>query len=116
VIAAPERVILVTPNNLRRQVGASLGQPLIVEVKDRFDSPVPNVMVQFRVATGGGKVSSSLVRTDDQGRAAVNFTLGPDPGINSVVASVPGLPGSVTLTAIGTTEASPDSTAGNTPR
>ena len=74
--------------------GAALEQPLIVEVRDQYGDPLPEATVTFTVTTGGGKLRGRArvehVTTDPAGRAELILTLGPDPGTNTVDASIDG--------------------------
>jgi uncharacterized protein YjdB len=73
----------------------------MVTVRDAWDQPVPEVTVHFTVGAGGGSVTppTSLTRTD--GTAMVAWTMGAAAGINTLTASVDGLP-PVTFTAMAT--------------
>lgn len=58
---------------------------------------VPNLPVTFTVTSGGGKVNgqdSVTINTGITGHSAVNFTLGPEAGMNSVEANYAGNPNS----------------------
>ena len=68
--------------------GATLSQPLVVEVYDRHGNPVPGATVSFAVTAGGATLSVTTATTDANGRAATMLTLGPQPGTNSVVATI----------------------------
>ena len=80
--------------------GATLSQPLVVEVYDRHGNPVPGATVTFAVTAGGATLSKTTATTDANGRAATMLTLGPQPGTNSVVATIADLkPVTITATA-----------------
>ena len=68
------------------------GQPISasVLVRDAAGSPVPGVTVTFQVTAGGGSVGASA-RTNSSGVATASWTLGPEPGVNTLVAMVPSL-------------------------
>jgi hypothetical protein len=68
-----------------------------VVVRDASGRPVPGVVVTFQVTEGGGSVSSATVTTNSSGVASVPWTLGTDPGVNTLVATVPAL-GPITFT------------------
>ena len=72
-------------------VGETLANPLVVEVRDQYDAPMVGVTVTFAVSTGGGSLSAATAVTDANGRAEINLTLGPEPGTNTVQASVEGI-------------------------
>jgi uncharacterized protein (TIGR02246 family) len=51
--------------------------PFAVELRDGAGAPLPRAVIRMDVLQGGGKVSPSDLVTDEQGRAATTFTLGP---------------------------------------
>ena len=62
-----------------------------VRTKDVFGNDVANVAVEFAVGTGGGSVSGGSKTTDAGGLATVGgWTLGPNPGANTLVATAQG--------------------------
>jgi hypothetical protein len=75
------------------QVGATLPQPLVVQVSDNFGNPIPNVTVDWNV-TGGGSVNPSSPQTDVNGRVSAERTLGNTAGEWTTVATATGLAGS----------------------
>lgn len=83
-------------------VGLPLPLPLVVLVTDAQGDPVGGVSVSWTVL-GGGSVSASSSTTGSDGRASVQWTMGPQPGEQSTTASASGLQGSpVTFTATAT--------------
>ena len=66
--------------------GRALPKVVQVIVRDRFGNPVPNVAVQFSVATG--KASPIQGMTDAAGRASTTWTLGPKRGKQTLTATV----------------------------
>lgn len=78
--------------------GDQLSPPMI-RVTDRFGNGVGGVAITFSVASGGGSLAKTYDETSRFGSASPGkWTLGLDPGVNSVVASAPGL-NSVTFSA-----------------
>jgi hypothetical protein len=69
--------------------GGTLAPAVIV--RDAADRPVPGVVVTFQVTAGGGTVSSETATTNNSGMATVSWTLGSEPGVNTLVANVPSL-------------------------
>ena len=51
-----------------------LSSPLVVEVVDANDNPVPNARVRFRTTIGRGTFTPRAVQTDTDGFAEVHFT------------------------------------------
>ncbi len=68
--------------------GTTLANPLVVEVWDLYDNPLPDETVTFSIDAGGGTLSETTATTDIDGRASTTLTLGRDPGRNTVVARV----------------------------
>jgi hypothetical protein len=77
-------------NNQGAEVGNPLPKPLSVRLYDAHGNPVLGHSVEFHVDSGGGVFEngekSIEVQTDDQGKAAVEFWVGEEPGLNSVTA------------------------------
>jgi adhesin/invasin len=79
--------------------GSNVASPPSVVVRDALGNPAAGVEVTFSVTGGGGTVADPIQTTGFDGVATVtSWTLGVTPGVNTVVASSPGLP-SVTFTA-----------------
>ena len=104
--AAPATQINIgSGNNQRAEADGPAPEPLSVWVSDSRNQ-AGGVSVTFTVVEGGGKVDGadfSDVLTDQTGHAEVNFTLGPDPGVNIVEATFgtnPGLPATFTVTGV----------------
>ena len=92
------------------QKGASftpLSQPFVVEVQDTNGSSLVGVSVTFAVVAGGGTLSSTITRTNENGRAQSTLTLGPNLGTNTVEVSAAGIQGTAIFHAISDTEAPP---------
>lgn len=70
--------------------GSPLADPLIIEVVDGKGNPVENVLVQFSVTQGDGKLDPETATTDQQGRAQAVWTLGPAKGDQQASASAVG--------------------------
>ncbi len=72
-------------------VGEAAGDSLVVEVTDRFGTPIGNLEVSW-VAEGGGSVDPLHSITSANGRAGTTRILGTTPGTYTTVATVAGLP------------------------
>jgi outer membrane protein assembly factor BamB len=57
--------------------GSALPVPLAVLVKDQYNRPFPDQFIRFSVVSGGGSLSDTLVKSDQNGIARVFWTLGP---------------------------------------
>lgn len=65
--------------------GRELPLPLEVVVTDDDDRPIPDVEVSFSVVgQGGGTISTPAIRSDHDGSAQVKWTLGAQPGAQTV--------------------------------
>jgi hypothetical protein len=96
-----DRLERVSGTGQSAPAGAELDGPLVVRLVDRDGNGVSGRAVSWVVATGGGSVSSENSTTDDDGRASTRWTLGPNPGGNSLNAVVSGV-GAVGFSATGT--------------
>ena len=85
----------------------SLSQPFTVEAQDANGSALRGISVTFAVTAGGGTLSTTITRTDENGRAQSTLTLGPNIGTNTVEVSATGIEGPATFHAIADTEAPP---------
>jgi uncharacterized protein YjdB len=72
-------------------VGTRLPQKVAVRVLGSGQDPVPGVEVRFAVVRGSGSVSTPRVKTDLDGIAQTSWLLGPQTGVQRVVASVTNL-------------------------
>ena len=71
--------------------GSALANPFVVEVQDEDGEGIEGYRVAFAVTEGGGSLSETSASTNASGRAQTTLTLGSDPGVNSVRASVAGV-------------------------
>lgn len=113
--ATPEVRLLAfeTGSGQTGNAGLPLAQPLVARVtRQRDGAGVTGVSVAFAVLTGGGSVNNATVATGTDGRASVQWTLGPigpqslqasSAGFTAVVATAtalgPGLTGIVSMSA-----------------
>ena len=92
------------------QNGASLvrlSQPFVIEAQDANGSVLAGVSVRFAVTAGGGTLTTTITRTNPNGRAQSTLTLGPNLGTNTVSVSATGIESPATFHAIADTEAPP---------
>jgi hypothetical protein len=91
-LTEPARLEAVSGTGQAGSVGTLLADPLVVRVLDSQDRPVPNVTVTFVPGTGaaGSTVQPDTVESDGDGRAAVRWALGTNPGGQTLVARVVG--------------------------
>jgi len=83
---APASINVVGGNNQKGGVGAALAEPLSVLVTDAGQNPVVDAAVTFEVVAGTGTVAgaaTAVVETDENGRASVAYSLGPEVGLDN---------------------------------
>lgn len=84
---APTKIVAKTGNQQIERPGASLPDPLIVEVQDQFGNPVPDVEVAWQ--TSAGTLSHVDSVTNDQGQARAQLALPPMTGVITVSVAMP---------------------------
>jgi hypothetical protein len=84
-------VTIVSGDDQTGPVSTELPQPVVVEVRDEGNNPVPNVAVTWVIGSGGGTVTPATSTTDASGRASAAWTLGSVPGPNTLSAVVSGI-------------------------
>ena len=77
----------------RAAPGLSLLGPVGARVLDAGGAPVSGVAVRFEAGMDGGSVEPGEVQSDREGLAAVVWTLGPEPGRQTLAVSVEGAAG-----------------------
>jgi plastocyanin len=105
VFGPATQIALNAGNNQIVAASTAVGTPPSVIVRDAGNAPVAGVPVTIAVASGGGTVNPATpVNTDQNGVSAVtSWTVGPNPGQNTLTATASGLAGSpVTFTATAT--------------
>jgi PKD repeat protein len=95
------RVIIVSGDGQQGAPGAQLPNQLVVEVLDAQNNPIPGRAVAWVVGAGDGTANPETSNTDAQGRASTQWTLGAQPGRNTLSAVVSGV-GVAPFTATGT--------------
>jgi hypothetical protein len=93
----PANLEIIDGDEQNGTVGEPLAEALVVEVTDRFNDPVPNVLVRW-TAEGGGAVDPAESTTDAQGRASTRRILGPSSTTYVTIAAVEGLAGAARFT------------------
>lgn len=94
--AAAESLVVVSGNAQNAPVGATLGQPFVVAVRDHFGNAIAGHAVTFKVTAGGGNFGgpdSVQVLTNAAGLASTTLTLGPGETANTAEARSTGLVG-----------------------
>jgi len=94
------RVVKFSGDNQSAVAGSELPNPLVVQVLDAQNNPVPNRAVTWVVGAGGGHPNPQSSTTDAEGKASTRWTLGAQ-GNNTLNAVVSGV-GTATFTATAT--------------
>ena len=92
-------LLKISGDNQKGASFASLSQPFVVEAQNANGSALVGVSVRFATA-GGGTFSTTITRTDENGRAQSTLILGPNLGTNTVEVSAAGIEAPVTFYAI----------------
>ncbi len=89
VAESTRTLVKISGDEQQGTFGSALANPLVVEVRDRGNNPLPGVEVTFTVTYGDGRLSGQFtvahVTTDANGRASRTFTLGSDSTITNTV-------------------------------
>ena len=112
----PQTLVKVSGDDQEGMSGDTLPNPLVVEVRDKDNNPLPDVRVIFTVTAGYGTLSEQSTiesaTTDANGQAEAILTLGPFPGTNTVEVSL-GLRTLATFNAVGVGMPTPRSMDGD---
>ena len=96
-------ITVVSGNGQTATAGTALAG-IVVQLRDALGNGISGVTISLAVASGGGSLGASSGVTDADGLLAVNWTLGPSNGAQSVTASATGVPAAtITATATGGT-------------
>jgi hypothetical protein len=88
VVTPAAAIVLVAGTNQRALAGRSLPQAVVVRATNRRGLAASGKRVTFKVPDGQGSVAPASVITDADGRARTAWTLGADPGRQTLFASV----------------------------
>jgi hypothetical protein len=94
------RIEYLRGDGQQADAGTVLPEAFSVEILDAGDRPLVGVEVRFRVISGDGLATPSLVVTDSSGRASTRWQLGTRPGFQRLAATATGVATPVTFTAI----------------
>ena len=89
-VRTPQKILKISGDNQTGEPGETLANPLVAEVRDRHDEPLPEVQVTFTVTAGDGTLTVATATTNRSGRVGSVLTLGPNAGMNTVSVSVSG--------------------------
>lgn len=88
VVTPASAIALVAGSSQRTLAGKTLPQAVVVRATNRRGGPAAGKRVTFRVADGQGAADPGSALTDADGRARTSWTLGNDPGRQTLFASV----------------------------
>ena len=88
VVTPASAIALVAGTNQRTLAGRQLPQAIVVRATNRRGGPASGKRVTFKVGDGEGSVDPATAITDADGRARAAWTLGNDPGRQTLFASV----------------------------
>lgn len=66
-------------------VGTLLDEPIVFRALDAAGLPVPGISVDFVTTPGSGRVEPARATTDQNGDVSITWTIGPDPGVQTVL-------------------------------
>jgi len=97
----PAAVIAASGSGQQDTVKHALKAPFVAKVSDQYGNAVPNVVVSWTSTAGSGSLSGATSTTNGDGLASISYTLGAQPGPETVTASVSGLASAATFSAQG---------------
>ena len=100
-------LLKISGDNQTGAAFAPLSQPFVVEAQDRTGAVLAGISVTFAVTAGGGTLTTTTARTDNNGRAQSTLILGPNLGTNTVSVSAVGIETTATFYAIADSELPP---------
>ena len=100
-------LLKISGDNQKGTSFTPLPQPFVIEAQDANGSALAGISVTFAVTAGGGTLSATIIRTDENGRAQSTLTLGPNLGTNTVEVSAARIEVPATFHAISDTESPP---------
>ncbi len=90
---------VVAGGNQRALAGRPLPQRIVVRATNRRGAPASGKQVTFKLAGAQGKIDPVTATTDADGRARTTWTLGDDPGAQTLLANVENLDSTVVIEA-----------------
>lgn len=87
--AVADRLEIASGDAQISRLGTALPQPVVIQVRDINDAPVPGALVSFAADAGSGSVSPTTVAADASGLARTFWTLGTAPGAMRLTVTSP---------------------------
>ena len=100
-------LLKISGDNQKGASFVSLPQPFVIEAQEANGSALVGISVMFAITRGGGTLSITNTRTDDNGRVQSTLILGPNLGANTVQVSATGIESPATFYAISDSELPP---------
>lgn len=102
--ALPDRVRVVDGDGQRARTGELLTDPLVVQVVDSGQAPVPGTQIEFSFVgdPAGAVLDPAVTTTDASGLASAAVRMGTESGEQEIVAHVTGTDLSASFTATAT--------------
>jgi Bacterial Ig-like domain (group 1)/Bacterial Ig-like domain (group 2) len=88
VVTPASALAVVSGANQRSLAGHLLPQRVVVRATNRKGAPASGKLVTFHLRGAQGKVDPGSATTDANGRARTQWTLGDDPGVQTLLATV----------------------------
>ncbi len=100
----PDRVRIVDGDNQQARTGELLSDPLIIQVVDSGQAPVPGTSIEFSFVgdPAGAVLDPAVTTTDSSGLASTAVRVGEQSGQQEIVARVTGTDLSASFTATAT--------------
>lgn len=100
----PDRVRIVDGDNQQARTGEPLNDPLVIQVVDSGQAPVPGTSIEFSFVgdPAGAVLDPAVTTTDSSGLASAAVRLGQESGEQEIVARVTGTDLSASFTATAT--------------
>jgi len=91
VVPVPGRVVVAKGSEQHGSVESRLSEPVVVRVESRVGRPMAGIVVRFGPEEGAGTARPDSAVTGADGLASTVWTTGDRPGIERLLASVPGV-------------------------
>jgi hypothetical protein len=105
-VPEPDRVRIVDGDNQEARTGELLNDPLVIQVVDSGQAPVPGTSIEFSFVgdPAGAVLDPAVTTTDSSGLASAAVRLGLESGEQEIVARVIGTDLSASFTATATSK------------
>ena len=105
-VPEPDRVRIVDGDNQQARTGELLNDPLVIQVVDTGQAPVPGTTIEFSFVgdPAGAVLDPAVTTTDSSGLASTAVRVGEQSGQQEIVARVTGTDLSASFTATATSK------------